>query len=59
MPQDTEGEALAMVLYSIYWEAIGKQFWQWDELAPDERTAWIMVAQYVLAGLDNDVPDHK
>lgn len=48
-----------MVLYSIYWEAIGKQFWQWDELAPEERTAWIMVAQYILAGLGNEVPDHK
>lgn len=53
-----EDEALAQTLYAIYYEALGNDRWAWQELTDEERTAWIMVAQWVISNRDNE-PDHK
>ena len=51
-------EALAQQLYALYWEALGKlQFWTWEELKPEEREAWVQIAQFIDARTDE--PDHK
>lgn len=57
---DTEGEDLAQLLYQIYQEAFGKSLWTWQGIRQEERTAWIMVAQHILAGYEvKQEPDHR
>jgi len=59
MPDITETEALAQQLYELYREAYGRMLWQWEQLQPKEREAWIQVAEYVEKRGDTEVPDHK
>ena len=59
MTTDAEAEALARILYAIYSESISKSLWTFEELQPYEQTGWLMVAQWIIASRDNDIPDHK
>lgn len=57
---DNEEIALAYLLYTIYYEAIGSDHWAWDELAPEEREAWVQISQYILATYETkETPDHR
>ena len=60
MTTDTEAEALARILYAVYSESISKSLWTFEDLRPHEQTAWIILAQWVIATKENEeTPDHK
>lgn len=54
---DKELEALAQQLFALYDEALGYPYLiAWDALEPNQREAWIQVAEFVSAR-DGDIKE--